>query len=471
MLRSLGVENTATLYASTTMPRAQHDTDRLPDVIYRLDDRPPVPEACVAAFQHVLAVFVGVITPPLIIAGALGLGLEEASYIVSMSLMISGVATFIQVRKLGPVGSGLLSVQGTSFSFLAPIIAAATAVLAAGGSTGEALAVVFGVCLAGSVVEMAASRALRHARRIVTPLVTGIVVTLIGLTLIKVGIETVCGGPGARDDGTFASLQNLGLATLVLGVIVVLNRGRNRFLRMGSIVIGLAAGYGVSIMLGLIDFGRLSELGLLTVPVPFKYGLGFSWAAFLSVALIYLITAIETIGDLTATSSVSEEPIEGELYLERIQGGVLGDGVNSLLAAVFNTFPNTTFSQNNGVIQLTGVASRYVGFFIAAILVLLGFFPVVTGLFQIMPPAVLGGATLLMFGTVAAAGIRIIASQVLDRRAMLILAVSLGLGLGVTFAPEATVRLPAVVRDVLSSGIATGGLAAIALNLLLPRMD
>ena len=439
-----------------------------PDVIYRLNNRPPFLESLLAAFQHVLAVLVGIVTPPLIIAGALGLELEDASYVVSMSLLISGVATFVQVRRFGPVGSGLLSVQGTSFSFLAPIIAAATAVTAAGGTVEAALALVFGVCLAGSFVEMAASRALRHARRIVTPLVTGIVVTLIGLTLIQVGIETACGGPAARGDGSFGSLRNLGLAGLVLAVIVAANRSRRPFLRMSSIVLGLGAGYLAAIVLGLVDFSGLSGLGLLTLPVPFKYGLAFSWAAFVPIALIYLITAIETLGDLTATSSVSGEPIEGEVYLERVQGGVLGDGVNSLLAATFNTFPNTTFSQNNGVIQLTGVASRHVGYFIAAILVLLGLLPAVAGLFRIMPPAVLGGATLLMFGTVAAAGIRIIASQDLNRRAMLILAVSLGLGLGVTFAPDATAQLPGAVGDVLSSGIATGGLAAIVMNLLLP---
>ncbi len=439
------------------------------DVLYRLDDRPPVLEAALAALQHVLAVLVGIVTPPLIIAGALGLKLEDASFIVSMSLMVSGIATFIQVRRLGPIGSGLLSVQGTSFSFLAPIIATATAVTAGGGSTTAALATVFGVCMAGSVVEMVASRALRHARRIVTPLVTGTVVTLIGLTLIKVGIETACGGPSARGDGTFGSLQNLGLAALVLAVIVTLGRSRRPFLRMASIVLGLTAGYLVSIALGLVDFRSLSELSLFNLPMPFKYGLSFSWAAFLPIALIYLITAIETIGDLTATSSVSGEPIEGERYLRRVQGGVLGDGVNSMLAAVFNTFPNTTFSQNNGIIQLTGVASRHVGLMIAAILVLLGLFPVVAGLFQIMPPAVLGGATLLMFGTVAATGIRIIASQDLDRRSMLILAVSLGLGLGVTFAPDAVAQLPGALKDILSSGIATGGLAAIVMNLLLPQ--
>jgi len=440
-----------------------------PALIYALRDRPPFLEACLVGFQHVLAVFVGIVTPPLIISGALGLGIRDASHIVSMSLLISGVSTFIQTRRIGPVGSGLLSIQGTSFVFLAPIIAAATAVTDAGGSTRAALALVFGACLAGAFVEIGLSRALRFARKIVTPLVSGIVVTLIGLTLIEVGMVTMCGGPGARDDGTFGSLQNLGLAGLVLTVIVVLNRSRNRFLRMSSIAIGLAAGWAVSSFLGLIDFGRLSELRPLSVPLPFKYGLGFSWAAFVPIALVYVITMIETVGDLTATSSISNEPIEGDVYIERIRGGVLGDGVNSLIASVFNTFPNTTFSQNNGVIQLTGVASRHVGSYIAVFLVLLGLSPVVGGLLQIMPQAVLGGATIIMFGTVAAAGIRIIASQHLDRRAMLILGVSLAMGLGVSVVPEALDKLPPAVSSIFGSGIATGAIVAIAMSLLLPR--
>jgi len=281
----------------------------------------------------------------------------------------------------------------------------------------------------------------------------------------------MCGGPAARADGTFASLQNLGLAGLVLLVIVTLNLTRSRLLRMSSIAVGLVAGYGVASLMGRVDFGRLFELGAFSVPLPFKYGFGFSWPALVPLALVYVITTIETIGDLTATSAVSNEPIEGEVYLKRIQGGVLGDGVNSLIAAVFNTFPNTTFSQNNGVIQLTGVASRHVGSFVAVFLVLLGLFPIVGGLLQIMPAAVLGGATLLMFGTVAATGIRIIATQNLDRRALSILAVSLAMGLGVTLVPEALDNLPPAVRSVFGSGIATGGFFAIGMSLLLPESN
>ena len=459
-------ESTVATHPQPAPPPPQPPTD---DVIFRLDDRPKLWQAIVGAFQHVTAVFVGIITPPLLISQALGLELHDSVHIVGMSLAVSGIATFVQCRRFGPVGSGLLSIQGTSFTFLGPIIATGTALIKGGMPATGALGVIFGICLLGAPIEMILSRFLHHARKIITPTVTGIVVTLIGLTLVKVGMTTMAGGFEAKANGTFASLQNLALSGMVLLIIVILNRSKSPYLRMSSIIVGLVVGYVVSIFLGLIDFSRLGELRFFSVPIPLRYGLGFSWSAFLPIVLLYVITAIETIGDTTATSAVSDEPVEGPLYMRRIRGAVLGDGVNSAIAAVFNTFPNTTFSQNNGVIQLTGVASRYVGYFIAGFLFLLGLFPVVGGIFQIMPQPVLGGATMIMFGSVAAAGIRIIASHAIDRRAMLIIAISLAMGLGITFVPEVLDQFSPFFRNLFQSGIATGGLIAIVLNVVLPR--
>ena len=439
------------------------------EIIYRLNDKPPVVEAFLAALQHVLAVFVGIITPPLIICNAFGLGIDDTSYIVSMSLFISGVATFIQAKKIGPIGSGLLSIQGTSFTFLGPIIGAGMAAISGGASPTEALALIFGVALAGSFIEMIISRFLEHARKVITPLVTGVVVTLIGLTLVKVGIISMGGGFSAMKSGNFATFQNLGLSFGVMVIIIILNRSKNKYLRMSSIFIGLLVGYLVSIFLGLIDFSKLKDLSIVAIPIPLKYGLGFSWSAFFTIGMIYIITSIESIGDLTATSDVSGEPIKGDVYFKRISGGVLGDGINSMLASIFNTFPNTTFSQNNGIIQLTGVASRYVGYFIAGILVVFGFFPIVGGIFKIMPEPVLGGATIVLFGTVAAAGIRIINSIKLTNRDMIILAVSLAMGLGVTLVPDILKNMPQIVKNIFTSGITTGGIFAILLNVLLPK--
>jgi xanthine permease XanP len=431
------------------------------DVLYRVEDRPPLGQAVLAAIQHLLAIFVGIVTPTLVLSGPLELDAGTTSYLVGMSLFVSGVATFIQVRPLGPIGSGLLSIQGTSFAFLGPLLAAGVQ----GGKGTAGLALIFGVCLAGSPIEMVLSRFIHLARRVLTPLVTGTVVTLIGLSLIAVAMTDVAGGAGARD---FGSLRNLGLAAAVLLTVVALNRSRNGAVRMGSIVAGLVVGYVLSYATGLVDFSALGNLPAINLPVPFRYGLRFELAAFVPVALLYLITTIESTGDLTATSMISGEPIEGELYMKRIQGGVLGDGFNSMLAAAFNTFPNTTFSQNNGVIQLTGVASRYVGYFIAGFLVLLGVFPIVGGVLYAMPRPVLGGATLVMFGTVAAAGIKIIATEEIDGRALMILALSFGLGLGVQAVPDVVSSMPAMLRAVFGSPITTGGLTALVANLALP---
>ncbi len=441
------------------------------EIILGLSDKPPVPQAILAALQHLLAIFVGIVTPPLIIGGALELPPDLKAYIISMALFVSGLATFIQVRKFGPVGSGILSVQGTSFTFLGLSIGIGMAVKAGGGSPEQALGTIFGVALICSPVEMIFSRFIPLLKKIITPLVSGIVVTLIGLSLIRVGITDIGGGQWllTNKPELFGSGQNLALAAIVLVTIIILNRSRNQWLRMGAIVIGLVLGYLAAAAMGVVQFGKISSLGIFAAPVPFRFGFYISWGHVIPMALLYLITTVESIGDLTATSMVSGEPIEGEVYVSRISGGVFGDGVNSALAAVFNSFPNTTFSQNNGVIQMTGVASRYVGYWISLLLVLFGLFPIVGGLFSIIPNAVLGGATIIMFGTVAASGIRIIASSIIDRRGVLIMAISLGLGLGVAFRPEILGIFPSLVKQVFGSAITTGGLTAIFLNVVLPR--
>lgn len=441
------------------------------DLIYGLNSQPPFLEAIFVALQHVFACFVGIITPGLIICGALETEPADTTFIISMSLFVSGIATFIQVKKIGPIGSGLLSVQGTSFAFLGPIIGAGIAIKNGGGTPTEALSVIFGLCFFGAFVEIFISRFLHLANKIITPLVTGVVVSLIGLTLIKVGITSMGGGVPAQRNDTFGSPTYLLISLLVLAVIVALNSTSNNFLRMSSVVVGLIVGYLVSIPVGLVDFSNLAGLPAFTVPIPFRYGLGFDFGAFIPFAFLYLITAIESIGDLTATSAISGEPIEGATYFKRIKGGVLGDGINSIIAAIFNTFPNTTFSQNNGVIQLTGVGSRYVGYFISVIFIVLGLFPIVAGIFQALPQPVLGGATIIMFATVAVAGIKILSCVNLTKRNSIILAVSLGLGLGVTFVPEILEQLPPLVKSIFSSGISTGGITALLLNIILPGRE
>ncbi len=434
------------------------------DLIYQLEDTPGPGPSFFAALQHVLASFIGIITPTLIVGGVLGLG-SEVPYLVSMALVVSGVGTFIQARRIGPVGSGLLCVQGTSFAFLSTILSVGFIVKNAGGGPDEILSTIFGVCFLAAFVEVFLSRFIHRLERVITPVVTGTVITIIGLSLIKVGMTDFAGGFGAEDLG---SLENLMLGGLVLGTIVVLNRFRHPMLRLSAVIVGLTVGFLVAWALGRVDFSGLTDLPLLTIPQPFKYGFSFDLAAFISLAVIYVVTAIETTGDLTANSMVSRQPVTGPVYIRRIKSGVLADGVNSSIAAAMNSLPMTTFSQNNGVIQLTGVASRRVAYYIAAILALLGLFPIIGGVLQQMPKPVLGGATLIMFGTVATAGVKILAQSELNRRNMLIIAISIGLGLGVAGVPEVLQAMPKWVQNIFGTPVTIGALSAILLNLFLP---
>ena len=435
------------------------------ELIYGLNDRPPLRETVFAALQHLLAIFVAIITPPLIISSALKFDLATTGYLVSMSLFVSGLATLIQCRRFGPIGAGLLCIQGTSFSFISPIIGAGMLGMVNHKMNVElGLSYIFSACLVASVVEMVVSRLLPYTRKIITPLVSGIVVTLIGMCLIKAGISSCGGGQTAIDNHTFGSMRYLGLALLVLVSIIFFNRSSNRFLRMASIVLGLLIGCVAAYALKMIDFSTLKGSGGIIIPTIFKYGFRLDLGAVIGLGLIYLVTAVEAYGDITANSLISGEPVEGPVFLKRAQGGVLADGFNSLLAAVFNSFPNSIFAQNNGMIQLTGVAIRYVGYFIAGALVLLGLFPVVGRVFSLIPAPVLGGATLLMFGTVAAAGIRIIASTEITRKAVLVMAISFAMGLSVELVPGILDKMPDIIKNIFSSGITTGGLTAILAN-------
>ena len=445
-----------------------NQTDQL-DLVYGLNDRPRPIIAFLAAFQHLLAIIVPIVTPGLLICLALGVSKEDTNMILSMSLVISGIATFLQCKKVGPFGAGLLIVQGTSFNFIGPIIGIGSAMVAAGTPVESVMAAIFGVVIAGSFIEMGVSRILPWVKMLITPLVTGIVVLLIGLTLIKEGLISMGGGYQAMSNNTFANADNLIMSCTVLALIIILNRIRITWVKSSAILIALIVGYVLAGFMGHLDFSGLQDAPLVQIPTPMHFGLDFSWSLFIPMAFIYLVTSLEAIGDITATSKLSNQPVDGATWMERIKGGVLVNGANSFLAGIFNTFPSSVFAQNNGVSQLTGVASRYVGIWIAALLVILGLLPAVAGVIQAVPQAVLGGAVMVMFGAVAASGINILSGIHLDRRALLIIAISLALGLGVAQVPQILEHLPELFRNIFSSGVATGGIAALLLNIILPE--
>ncbi|HEI9845881.1 TPA: purine permease [Morganella morganii] len=438
------------------------------DLIYQLEDKPPFLQAIIGAVTHLLAIFVPMVTPALIVGTALQLSPETNAYLVSMAMIASGVGTWLQVNRYGMVGSGLLSIQSVNFSFVTVMIAIGTSMRADGVDEELLLSTIFGISFAGAFLVVGSSFILPYLRRVITPTVSGIVVLMIGLSLIKVGIIDFGGGFSAKSSGTFGDYQNIGVGLLVLLVVIGFNCCKSPLLRMGGIAIGLIVGYICALFLGMVDFSQMSKAAFITIPVPFKYGFSFNFAHFLVVAIIYLLSVLEAVGDLTATALVSGQKIQGPEFQSRLKGGVMADGLVSVAASTMSSLPLTTFAQNNGVIQMTGVASRHVGKIIAVILVILGLFPGIGWFFTTIPAPVLGGAMTLMFSMIAIAGIRIILSNGLRRRETLIVATSLGLGLGVSYDPAVFHVLPTSLYALAENPICMGGVTAIILNLIIP---
>ena len=433
-------------------------------LLYGLDARiGPVP-AFFAALQHVLASVVGIITPPLIIGSILGLQ-AYIPYLISMSLLVSGLGTFLQARRFMGVGAGMICLQGTSFAFLGVILSGGLMVKAQGGSPEAIMAMIMGCNFVAAFIPMLISRCVAPLRKVLTPVVTGTVITLIGISLIKVSITDWAGGHNATD---FGAPGNLALGALTLLVIIVLNRSQNRWMRLVAVVAGIAVGCLAAALTGHLPIKPMASSHWLVLPSFFRFGFDFSLSIFVPIALVSVICVIEAVGDLTANCLISQQPIEGEGFQRRLQGGILADGISCLFAAMFSAFPNTTFAQNNGVIQMTGVASRYVGMVIGVMLLLLGVFPVIGNVLQQIPAPVLGGATLVMFGSVVAAGIRVMTQSPLGRREMLIVAVSFGIGLGVEAVPEVLKQLPPLVSNLFGHAVTTGGILAMLLNIVLP---
>ena len=414
--------------------------------------------------QHVLAMFVGIVTPPLVVSSALGFPLEMTATLVSAALLASGLGTLLQVHGLGPFGCRMLSVQGTSFTFVPLAIAA--------GQTGG-MPLILGLTIVGGFLEILLSRFLEPLRRWFPPVVTGTVVILIGCSLIGVGMTDLAGGyanPALGDP------RNLGLGALVMASILLLSTLWDGRFAPVSIAGGLVLGYLVAFALGRVTTADISSAGWFQVPRPLEHGLAFDPVFLLPWAVAYLVSSLETMGDLSATSSLSQQPLEGPIFAERLRRGVAADGLGSIVGGLLGSMPMTTFAQNNGVIRLTGVAARKVGYGVGGTLVLLALIPKLGAVLGAMPKPVLGGATVLLFATVAVAGIEIVTKHGFHPREQKILAVSLALGLGVTMVPQATAALAHAAHPVLrslgvlaESGLAVGALAAVLLNALLPE--
>ncbi|HJO93850.1 MAG TPA: nucleobase:cation symporter-2 family protein [Victivallales bacterium] len=430
------------------------------DMIYKLEDNPPLMEKIFAALQHISAIFVSIIAPGYIITTAINADLKTKATVMSMCLLFSGIATFMQSkRSFGYVGSGLLSIQGTSFAFLGVLI-----------TTGKigGVPLIMGTCLIGSLIPIIFAPYLRKLKRFFPPLVSGIVVFLIGATLMPVAIDNFAGGTAAKLNGTYGDPKNIILGAIVLLFVIIFQKIDNKILRIGSILFASVIGFLIAIPMGLVNFSVASNSALFSIPVPMQLGLTFGWATILPVIIIYFVSCVEAIGDITATAMISGEPIRGDKHMSRMSGGIFASGICSFFGSFFGAMPLACFSQNNGIIQITGVASRHVGYYIAGFLIIAGLIPVVSVGFSIIPPPVIGGALLMMFGTILAAGIKILSTEVLDRRAFIIIATAVGCGFAVTY-PGFLDKFPDIIKDSLSSGIGTGGLVAIIMNIVIPK--
>ncbi|WP_417695384.1 uracil-xanthine permease family protein [Roseibium sp.] len=428
---------------------------------------PPLAKAIPLGIQHVLAMFVSNVTPAIIIAGAAGFGYGSNSpdfpqmiYMIQMSMLFAGVATLFQTIGFGPVGARLPIVQGTSFAFI-PIMIPIVA-----GKGVEAMAPLMGGVLIGGIFHACLAPFVGKIRFALPPLVTGLVVTMIGLALVKVGIQYAAGGVPAIGTPEYGSLLNWTVALSVIVVTLALKFFARGMLSVSAVLVGLIAGYALAAALGMVNFGNVGRAASFALPNPFHFGFEFSIAAIVGFCLMAIISAIETVGDV---SGITKGGAGREATDKEITGATYADGLGTAIAGIFGALPNTSFSQNVGLIAMTGVMSRHVVTIGAIFLIIAGFVPKVGALISTVPIEVLGGGVIVMFGMVVAAGVAMLSDVDWTRRNMVIFAVSLSIGLGLQLEPGALQHLPSTAKVLLSSGLLPSAFLAIVLNLLLPE--
>jgi xanthine permease len=436
-----------------------------PEQLRDPDYLPPLMQAVPLGVQHVLAMFVSNVTPAIIVAGAAGFGfgtpgVGDLVYMIQMSMLFAGVATLLQTIGIGPVGARLPIVQGTSFAFL-PIMIPLVA-----GKGVDAMAAVMGGVIIGGFFHAFLATFVGRLRFALPPLVTGLVVVMIGLALVKVGIQYAAGGVPKIGTPEYGSAQSWFVALVVVVVTLGIKFFTRGLLSVAAVLIGLIAGYAVAWMLGMVSFAAVGRASTLALPTPFHFGFEFSIAAVIGFSLMAVISAIETVGDV---SGITKGGAGREATDKEITGATFADGIGTALAGFFGALPNTSFSQNVGLIAMTGVMSRHVVTIGAVFLILCGLVPKVGAVITTVPIEVLGGGVIVMFGMVIAAGVSMLSDVTWNRRNMVIFAVSLSIGLGLQLEPGALQHVPETLRVLLTSGLLPSAFLAITLNLVLPE--
>ena len=434
--------------------------------------------------QHVLAMFVGNLTPILIITGACGLGAgsEFANLQVTLlqnAMLIAGLVTLVQLFAIGPVGGKVPIIMGTSSGFIGVF----NSVVGVMGGGVVAYGAIMCASIIGGIFEGILGFCLKPLRRFFPAVVTGTVVLSIGLSLIAVGVNSFGGGDSAAD---FGSVENLFLGVIVLIVIVALKHGTKGMTSSSSILIGIIVGYVVAAIMGavlpttgvsadgteftkawVLNWDKVAEASWFAVPKLMPVKLVFDWRAILPVMIMFIVTAVETVGDI---SGVMEGGLNREATDRELSGGVICDGLGSSFAAIFGVLPNTSFSQNVGLVVMTKIVNRTALAMGAIFLVLCGLFPKLAALISIMPQSVLGGAAVMMFSSIVVSGIQLITKNPLTTRNITIVSVALGLGYGIGANSGVLTHLPQAVQLVFGgSGIVPAALMAIILNVVLPK--
>ena len=424
---------------------------------------PPMMQAIPLGMQHVLAMFASNVTPSIIVAGAAGLafGGTEQIYLIQMAMLFAGVATLFQTIGVGPIGARLPIMQGTSFAFVGVL---------AGLAATQGLGVALTACLVGGVLHFILGSFIKKLRFLFPPLVTGLVILAIGLYLIPVAIKYSAGGAAEfqMNAPSFGSMMHWAVALTVIIVSIACKFFGRGLISSAAILIGLLAGYALAFMFGMVNFGAVGKSAWITGLQVMPYGFEFSLGAVIVVTLVCIVSAIETVGDATATTQAGAGRIATD---EEISGATYADGLGTAIAAVFGGLPNTSFSQNVGIVGMTGIMSRHVVTIAGVILIVCGLLPKVGAVISSMPLPVLGGGVIVMFGMVASAGMNLLSSVPMNRRNMAIIAISLAFGLGLNLVPMAVQYLPGTLKVLATSAVAPTALAAVILNQILPHEE
>ena len=422
---------------------------------------PPMGQAAPLGLQHVLAMFASNVTPSIIVAGAAGLqfGGAEQEYLIQMAMLFAGIATLFQTVGFGPVGARLPIMQGTSFAFVGVL---------AGIAATQGLGVALTSCVIGGLIHFALGSVIANIRYLFPPLVTGLVILAIGLYLVPVGIKYAAGGAADFQMAaeSFGSLMHWTVALTVIVVALGFKFMTKGILSNAAILLGLIAGYLVAFMFGMVNFAAVGKASWVTGLQTLPYGFEFNLGAVIGVTIVSIVSAVETIGDTSATAKAGAGR---EATDEEISGATYADGLGTAVAGVFGGLPNTSFSQNVGIVGMTGIMSRHVVTIAGAIMVMCGLIPKIGAIIASMPLPVLGGGVIVMFGMVAAAGLNVLSEIKMSRRNMIIIALSLSIGLGFNLVPSAVQYLPGIWKTLATSAVAPTAFLAIVLNQIIPE--